>query len=209
VKRAVLVATGTLAGLAGVLLSNPTSRAQLLSGNGTGPTASALPAIPGSSHAGRQQPTTTPPSSRSAIPSAPRTSGAPKASAHPSTTTTTTTGPPAAGRLGPQAPASAPTPSTTTASIRTVDGQPATIPYGVVQVRLIITGSTITDVQALQLPNADGHSQSVAQMAVPILRQQVLAAQSAQINGISGATYTSSGYAQSVQSALDSIGGHP
>ncbi len=84
-----------------------------------------------------------------------------------------------------------------------------TIPYGVVQVRLIITGSTITDAQALQLPNADGHSQSIAQMADPQLRQQVMAAQSAQINGVSGATYTSDGYSQSVQSALDSIGGHP
>jgi uncharacterized protein with FMN-binding domain len=205
VKRAVLVATGTVAGLAGVLLINPTSRAQLLSGNGTGPTTSALPAIPSSSHTGGHQPTTPRPSSRSGIPSAPRTSGAPKASAHRSTTA----GPPAGTRTGPQAPAAAPTPSTSTASIRTVDGQPATIPYGVVQVRLIITGSTITDVQALQLPNADGHSQRVAQLAVPILRQQVLTAQSAQINGISGATYTSSGYAQSVQSALDSIGGHP
>jgi uncharacterized protein with FMN-binding domain len=206
VKRAVLVATGTVAGLAGVLFINPTSRAQLLSGNGTGPTASALPAIPGRSPTGGQQPTAPRPSSRSAIPSAPRTSGAPKASTHRSTTAGRPT---AATRPGPQAPAATATPSTSTASIRTVDGQPATIPYGVVQVRLIITGSTITDVQALQLPNADGHSQRVAQMAVPILRQQVLAAQSAQINGISGATYTSSGYAQSVQSALDSIGGHP
>jgi uncharacterized protein with FMN-binding domain len=181
VKRAVLLATGTVAGLAGVLLINPTSRAQLLAGNGTGPTTSVIPAVPGSSHAAGHQPTTPRPPGRAAVPARPAAPKTPAAS----------------------------TSNTSTPSTRTVDGQPATNPYGVVQVRLIITGSTITDVQALQLPNADGHSQGIAQMAVPILRQQVLAAQSAQINGVSGATYTSSGYAQSVQSALDSIGGHP
>jgi len=120
---------------------------------------------------------------------------------HPASTgpTTAATGPTTAAATTPAA----------AATTRTVDGQPMTIPYGVVQIRLIITGSTITDVQALQLPNGDGHSQGIAQLAVPMLRQQVLAAQSAQINGVSGATYTSGGYAQSVQSALDSIGGHP
>jgi uncharacterized protein with FMN-binding domain len=161
VKRAVLLATGTVAGLAGVLLINPTSRAQLLPGNGTGPATTAIPVLP--------------------------TPRAPAA----------------------RAPAATSASNSPTPSIRTVDGRPATIPYGVVQVRLIITGSTITDVQALQLPNADRHSQGIAQLAAPALRQQVLSAQSAQINGVSGATYTSSGYAQSVQSALDSIGGHP
>jgi uncharacterized protein with FMN-binding domain len=64
----------------------------------------------------------------------------------------------------------------------------------------------ITDIQPVQMPNFDFHSQQVSQYAAPRLRSEVLAAQSAQINSISGATYTSYGYAQSLQSALDQLG---
>ncbi len=61
----------------------------------------------------------------------------------------------------------------------------------------------ITDVQTLQLPGGQFRSQQISQYAAPQLRSEVLAAQSAQVNTISGATYTSMGYLQSVQSALD------
>jgi uncharacterized protein with FMN-binding domain len=87
----------------------------------------------------------------------------------------------------------------------TVTGQAVQIPFGTVQVQLTVQNGTITDVQALQMPSADRHSYAVSSYAAPQLRSEVLQAQSAQINTISGATYTSEGYIQSLQSALDQI----
>ncbi len=82
-------------------------------------------------------------------------------------------------------------------------GQTYTNPYGNVQVQVVISGGKITSVKTIQYPN--GHQQSVFinSQALPLLEQEVLKAQSAQINIIGGATFTSQGYAQSVQSALD------
>lgn len=88
------------------------------------------------------------------------------------------------------------------AAPRTVLGQPQNNPYGVVQVRLTLVGSRITDVRAVQLPSG-GRSSEIAAYAAPRLRSEVLAAQSASIDSVSGASYDSEGYARSVQSALD------
>jgi uncharacterized protein with FMN-binding domain len=82
-------------------------------------------------------------------------------------------------------------------------GNPIQIPFGTVQVQVTMQNGTITDVQALQLPNDRGHSAEVSAYAGPQLRTEALQAQSAQIDTISGATYTSYGYQQSLQSALD------
>jgi uncharacterized protein with FMN-binding domain len=82
-------------------------------------------------------------------------------------------------------------------------GQAVQIPFGTVQVQVTMQNGVITDVQALQLPNDRGHSAEVSSYAGPILRTEALQAQSAQIDSISGATYTSYGYQQSLQSALD------
>ena len=75
--------------------------------------------------------------------------------------------------------------------------------YGDVQVRLMISGGRITDVQALRMPSDRARSAPISQYAGPQLRSEVLQAQSAQIDTVSGATYTSDAYAQSVQAALD------
>lgn len=88
------------------------------------------------------------------------------------------------------------------AAPRTVLGQPENNPYGVVQVKVTLVGRRITDVRAVQLPSG-GRSGEIAAYAVPQLRSEVLAAQSASIDSVSGASYTSEGYARSVQSALD------
>jgi uncharacterized protein with FMN-binding domain len=84
-------------------------------------------------------------------------------------------------------------------------GSAIQIPYGVVQVQVTLQGGKITDIQAIQMPGG-GHSSQVSQYAEPQLRSEVLAAQSTQVDSISGATYTSYGYLQSVQSALDQAG---
>jgi uncharacterized protein with FMN-binding domain len=84
-------------------------------------------------------------------------------------------------------------------------GTTITTRYGPVQVKVTETSSRITDVTAVQLPSQDSHSQSIAAYAAPKLRQEAIAANSARINVVSGATYTSDGYAQSLQSALDNL----
>ena len=85
----------------------------------------------------------------------------------------------------------------------TVTGSVAQTRFGPVQVQVTIAGGKITDVTALQLPFDHPRSAQISQIAEPMLRSEALAAQSAQIDLISGATYTSDAYAQSLQSALD------
>ena len=68
------------------------------------------------------------------------------------------------------------------------------------------SGGKITDVQAVQLPETDPRSAQISSFAAPQLRQSVLSAQSANIDAVSGATYTSDGYKQALQSALDRAG---
>jgi uncharacterized protein with FMN-binding domain len=75
--------------------------------------------------------------------------------------------------------------------------------YGPVQVELVVSGDKITDVKALQLTNAEQRSIEISNEAAPILRSEVLAAQSASVATVSGATFTTEGYLTSLQSALD------
>lgn len=78
--------------------------------------------------------------------------------------------------------------------------------YGPVQVRIVVSDGTITDVTAPQLTDADGRSVAISAQAAPVLRQEALQAQSAQIQAVSGATFTSEGYTTSLQSAIDQAG---
>lgn len=77
--------------------------------------------------------------------------------------------------------------------------------YGAVQVEVTESGGKITDVRFVQLTAYDGRSQMINQQAGPILLQETLDAQSANISGVSGATYTSDSYIESLQSALDQL----
>jgi uncharacterized protein with FMN-binding domain len=118
------------------------------------------------------------------------------ASKSPAPTTTTKT-------PTPSTPSTSPTHKQTAPANRIVTGQTVQTQYGPVQVQIVETGHTLTDVTPLQLPNDSPHSQEIAAAAVPILRSEALSANSAHINVVSGANYTSDGYAQSLQSALD------
>jgi uncharacterized protein with FMN-binding domain len=88
---------------------------------------------------------------------------------------------------------------------RTVTGNVAQTTYGNVQVRLTLSGDKITKAEAVQAPSGGTSDQKTA-LAVPKLNQEVVAAQSADIDAVSTATYTSNGYKQSLQSALDKAG---
>jgi uncharacterized protein with FMN-binding domain len=109
-----------------------------------------------------------------------------------------------------------PTPSTGVApvpnkspntAVRTVTGPVITTPYGDVQVAVTLSGSRITDVNAVALPADRSRSRAISQYAAPILHDETLAAQGAQIDSVSGASYTSQGYAESLQAALTQASG--
>ena len=138
-------------------------------------------------------------------------SGAKKVALAPVANQPAASAPPAT--TSPTGPSSAPPGSTappTTApagQAKSYDGQVFENQYGSVQVRVVIQGGHITDVQALQMPADRQRSAEISQFAEPQLRSEALQAQSANIDLVSGATYTSESYAQSLQSALDQAHG--
>jgi len=81
-------------------------------------------------------------------------------------------------------------------------GSTADAYYGYIQVRAIISGGKITDVQFLQHPNDRGTSVEINNYAMPILKQQAIQVQSAQVDGVSGASDTSQAFIQSLGDAL-------
>ncbi|MFE9308560.1 FMN-binding protein [Streptomyces sp. NPDC088353] len=92
------------------------------------------------------------------------------------------------------------------AQTRTVTGDAAQTQYGPVQVRITVSGGRITKAETVQAPQG-GVSGQKSDLAVPRLNQEAVTAQSADIDTVSGATYTSGGYKKSLQSALDKAGG--
>ena len=88
----------------------------------------------------------------------------------------------------------------------TVAGAAASTPRGPVQVRITVSGGRVTAVDVVQYPSGSSRGQQINAYAIPILVQETLKAQSANIDMVSGATVTSTGYVQSLQSALDRAG---
>jgi uncharacterized protein with FMN-binding domain len=84
-----------------------------------------------------------------------------------------------------------------------VAGAVVSTPYGDVQVSAQVSGARLVDVKALHLTDSSSTSRSISARAAPTLRSEALRAQSARIDTVSGATYTSEGYRQSLQAALD------
>lgn len=87
-----------------------------------------------------------------------------------------------------------------------VTGSTVSTRYGPVQVQLTVEQGTITAAQVLQYPSGDPRSAQISSYALPTLVQETVDQQSSQIDMVSGATYTSMGYEQSLQSALDQAG---
>ncbi|MDI9892999.1 FMN-binding protein [Microbacterium sp. IEGM 1404] len=144
---------------------------------GGGETAVALPATtPAPASAQRATPSASPSASASASPSA----SAPSAAAP-------TQAAPASSGL----------------ADGTYTGSAANTRFGPVQVQITVSGGVVTDVQVPVYPSENGRDQQINSRAVPILVKETLAAQSAEIDMVSGATYTSTGYRTSLQAALD------
>ena len=113
--------------------------------------------------------------------------------AGPTSATTSTTAPsssPSAGKSG-------------ASGTKTYTGASAPTRWGDVQVTITVSNGKITDVAVPVYPNGNGRDEEINAYALPVLRQETLSAQNANINTVSGATVTSDGYLQSLQSALD------
>ncbi|MFF1566048.1 FMN-binding protein [Streptomyces sp. NPDC058293] len=119
---------------------------------------------------------------------------------------------------GPQAPRSSQSPSVpggtgsgtgsgSATGQRTLTGETVQTRYGPVQVEITVDGAKITAARAVKTPSGDRRSQDIASSSIPTLVQETLDAQSARIDTVSGATYTSEGYMTSLQSALDQARG--
>jgi uncharacterized protein with FMN-binding domain len=173
-KRALLIAGGTIGGLGAVLTITPPNLSSTTSIAGGVPQA-APSAAPSKSTAGKptKQPTSKP-------------------SAKPTSKTSATAAPTQ----------SAPQPSGATDGSFT--GDAISMRYGVVQVKITVQNGKITDAQAVKAPS--GSNDRYTQMAVPRLRQQTIAAQSANIQGVSGASFTSYAWYQSLASAIAQAG---
>jgi len=122
-------------------------------------------------------------------------------------TTTPTTGgtgttTPTTGGSGTTTPTTSPT---TTASARSATGQDIQYRYGDIQLKVTERGSTITKIQVVQEGATDPRSEQINSQAVPLLQDQAMSAQSANVDGVSGATFTSIAYQDALQSALDQL----
>jgi len=193
-RRTVLATAATVSGIVLLLALKPTTGPALAHGSTT-PTASvtadASPTAPPDSPSTSASPSKTAKKKRAPSSSSPSASATHSVSAAPAKTSS--------------AP-SAPKTTSAAPTTRSVTGATAQTKYGPVQVRITLTGSRITGASAVQSPNETPRSQDISSTAVPKLNQETLTAQSANIDSVSGATYTSAGYKQSLQSALDRAG---
>ncbi|GAB4079256.1 FMN-binding protein [Modestobacter muralis] len=93
-----------------------------------------------------------------------------------------------------------------TSTSTTFTGDSASTRWGPVQVEITVAGGTVTDVSVVDYPDGNGKDRQINARALPVLVQETLDAQSADIDMVSGATVTSDGYVESLQSALDQAG---
>jgi len=184
-KRAYLIAGGTVGGLGAVLAITPPQLGSSSSINIAGGTTSGATSTSASASASSSPSTQT---TKSAKPVATK-----KATAQATATTSAT--PTATATTAAAAPA---------AKSGTFTGPAIFVNYGTVQVKITVANGKITDAIAVQAPS--GRNDRYTNMAVPILKQQTLAAQSANIKGASGASYTSYGWFTSLQGALADAG---
>ncbi len=102
-----------------------------------------------------------------------------------------------------------PTPTVATGSggsSGTATGDAVDTQYGAAQVRVTVKAGKIVKIEALQLQGNDPRSVQISSAAEPVLQQEALTDQTADVDAVSGATFTSASYTQSLQSALDKLG---
>jgi uncharacterized protein with FMN-binding domain len=138
-------------------------------------------------------------------PSSASTAGTATASASPSATSASPAKKTSAKKASGGSTNASPSASTASAA-KTVTGEAIDTVYGPVQVRITVKGGKITAVTAVEYPTESPRDYQINSYAIPALNQETLQASSANIDSISGATYTSQGYIGSLQSAVDKAG---
>jgi uncharacterized protein with FMN-binding domain len=130
----------------------------------------------------------------------------PLAAAGTSSTASGSSGTPAASKSSTTAArTSSSSSSSSTSGTKTATGDAMNTRYGPAQVKVTVSNGKIVKIEAVQLQNSDAKSQAISSYAAPILQQSALAKQTAAVDTVSGATYTSLSYEGSLQSALDKI----
>ena len=190
-KRALLIAGGTVGGLGAVLAITPpqlgsSSSINIAGGSSIGATSTSTSASASSSPSTQVTKSSKPVATKKATARA--------------TAQATASGTPAADVPATQAPAT----SAPAAINGKFTGPSVNVNYGNVQVQITVVNGRITDAIAVKAPS--GKNDRYTNMAVPILKQQTLAAQSANIKGASGASYTSYGWFKSLQGAMADAG---
>lgn len=189
-KRPALILSGTVVGLVGLLgyrALTPSLTTFVVAPNASS-TSTTVPPVTTT--------TAAPP------PRSPTTTTAPTTNQTTTTRVPTTTPPPTTTTLAP-----ATTTTTAPTTSRSATGELVNYIYGVLSVQVTTSGSKITKVAIGSINDGGNYrSQSIDQMAIPQLEQQALSVQSANIQGVSGASYTSAGFRQSLQSALSKVG---
>jgi uncharacterized protein with FMN-binding domain len=205
-KRALLIAGGTVGGLGAVLAITPPQLSTNSTINIAGGSAIDTTGT-GSSASASSSSTTSSPAATSSAAATSTTATKPvatkKATAAATATASATTQPTATASATP-APTKTTAAATPAAKNGTFTGPAVFVNYGTVQVKITVTNGKITDAVAVQAPG--GRNDRWTNMAVPILKQQTLNAQSANIQGASGASYTSYGWFKSLQGALADAG---
>jgi uncharacterized protein with FMN-binding domain len=201
-KRALLIAGGTVGGLGAVLAITPPQLSTTSSINIAGGSAIGMTGTSSSASASSSSSTAT----GSTKPVATKSAGATKPGAtKPGATQSATAQPTTAQSATASAAATQSTaPVTSTIKDGTFTGPSVNVNYGNVQVKITVVNGRITDAVAVKAPT--GKNDRYTNMSVPVLKQQTLKAQSANIQGVSGASYTSYGWFTSLQGALADAG---
>lgn len=207
-KRALLIAGGTVGSLGAVFAITPPQLSSTESALGTGldlaPVATTTEVTP----AATQDPTPTPAATQAA--STTKTTAATTSKNTTATATKSATPEASAAATKSATPTAIATPKATTnttsgkAQNGTFLGDGYTMRYGTVQVQITINNGKITDAVAVTAPG--GRDQRYTDMAIPVMRQKTLAAQSSNITGVTGASYTAYAWYISLQSALKKAG---
>jgi uncharacterized protein with FMN-binding domain len=129
----------------------------------------------------------------------------PLAAAGTSSTASGSSGTPAASKSSTTAARTSTSSSSSTSGTKTATGDAMNTRYGPAQVKVTVSNGKIVKIEAVQLQNSDAKSQAISSYAAPILQQSALAKQTAAVDTVSGATYTSLSYEGSLQSALDKV----
>jgi len=197
IRKTALLITGTVAGVVGVVSYNPPQLNNQIASSGGAPVINSTP-------------------SNEATPSAAATTSTSQSPAQPAPTKNSkgtsqgnNTAPAATASATPtqsQSQTQTQTPTKSAGVSGTFKGETSQTRWGPVQVQVTLTDGKITDVTTLQYPNGDRKSLNISNQVIPWLQDEVLQIQSAQINGISGATYTSGGFKASLASALQKAG---